>query len=141
MTQVSFYTLKDDAAESRLKLACRLTEKALTLGHRVFIHTESTEQARLMDDLLWQFKPSSFIPHSLRHKDDSVDELVLLGVELPSAQNQDVLINLTADACHAHQQFSRINEIVSSDEESLARGRDCYRFYQSVGYQPETHKL
>ena len=72
---------------------------------------------------------------------------VQIGADLPQAadnkQEADemVVINLSGSACEKHQQFSRINEILLSDEENLAHGRSCYRFYQAQGYTPETHKL
>ena len=37
MTKVGFYILADSAADSRLRLALRLTEKAIQRGHRIFI--------------------------------------------------------------------------------------------------------
>lgn len=141
MTQISFYTLSTSETEGRLQFVCRLTEKALSLGHRVFIHTESMVQARQLNDLLWQFKPASFIPHGLAGDNDSNSDPVTIGMELPEPEQDDVLINLSGNACESHRRFSRINEIICADEESLGLGRDHYRFYQTQGYQPETHKL
>ena len=56
MTQVDFYVLKDDSALNRVQFACRLADKAYRLGHRVYIHTESAQQTRQLDDLLWTFQ-------------------------------------------------------------------------------------
>ena len=52
MTQVSFYTLGEEGLDARILFACRLTDKAWKLGHRVFIQTQSTEQAKRLDDML-----------------------------------------------------------------------------------------
>lgn len=141
MTKISFYTLSTNDNEALLQFACRLTEKARSMRHRVFIQTESSEQARLLDDLLWQFKSTSFIPHELLAADDDSVDTVGIGPALPQGANDDVLINLTGSACENHQQFSRINEILLSGEENLARGRSHYRFYQAQGYTPETHRM
>ena len=65
MTQVSFYTLSSADQESRRQFACRLAEKAIHLGHRVFIQVDSPEHARQIDSLLWQFKATSFLPHAI----------------------------------------------------------------------------
>ena len=124
MTKVSFYTLSSSESEALLQFTCRLTEKVRSLGHRVFIHTESAQQARLLDDLLWQFKPTSFVPHQLATDDNAATDRVQIGTSLPREADDTVLINLSGSACEDHQQFSRINEILLSDEENLARGRD-----------------
>lgn len=94
-----------------------------------------------MDDLLWQFKPSSFVPHAIAgDAGESLHQVTIAYGDYPTAA-EDVLINLTGEACQAHQQFQRINEILISDPEILATGRDSYRYYQAQGYAPETHKL
>ncbi len=131
MTQVNFYALSSGEDEARLRFACRLTEKASAMGHKVFILTENQQQAKLIDELLWQFNPASFVPHALVDEEPA-SEAVLIGIEAPATQS-DVLINLGSGPCPGHQQFSRINEIMTTDEESLVRGRDCYRFYQAQG--------
>ena len=146
MTQVNFYTLSSEEESSRLQFACRLCEKAAALGHKILVITESEAQQNRLDDLLWDFKPASFVPHArIPHaKTDESDisnhPVLLCLEEVPDTAN-DVLINLGREACKQHAQFSRINEILSADQESLTAGRVAYRYYQSQGYQPETHKL
>ena len=141
MTQVNFYTLQDGDEERCLLVACRLTEKARQLGHRVFIQTESSEQARQLDELLWQFKTVSFVPHSLLETEQPDKEAVAIGTARQLQFHSDVLINVSGEACHGHERFSRISEIVGADKISLKQGRENYRYYQSQGYSPETHKL
>lgn len=146
MTQVNFYTLSSSEAQSRLLFVCRLTEKAYSLGHRIHIQTESKAQSKLLDDLLWQYAPSSFIPHGTLspvkgdHPNERVDP-ISLGTDLANAKHADVLINLGMQACQAEDQFSRINEVISADPESLEQGRNRYRAYAKKDYQIETFKL
>lgn len=141
MSQVNFYTLSSEDESSRLQFACRLCEKAIALGHQIVILTESESQQSLLDDLLWQYKPASFIPHSKYDNQGSSLPPVVLCLDKAPESAQDVLINLKNAACDQHSQFNRINEILIADQDSLAAGRVNYRFYQSHGYQPETHKL
>jgi DNA polymerase-3 subunit chi len=141
VTQVNFYTLPSSEAQSRLLFVCRLTEKAYSLGHRIHIQTESDQQSKLLDDLLWQYASSSFIPHgTLDGSSDSRDP-VSLGTSLAGAKHADVLINLGKQASQAGDQFSRINEVISADPESLEQGRNRYRDYKRNNYQIATFKL
>ena len=141
MAQVNFYTIPSSEAQSRLLFVCRLTEKAYTLGHRIHIQTESDQQSKLLDDLLWQYAASSFIP--LMTLDDSGDsrDSVSVGTSLAGAKHADVLINLGKQASQAGDQFSRINEVISADHESLKQGRNRYRDYKRKNYQVATFKL
>jgi DNA polymerase III subunit chi len=141
MSQISFYTLSSDDPDSRFLFACRLTEKARSMGHRIFILADSAEQARRLDELLWQFKATSFIPHSVMDSEHPGAEAVAIGTTRQLEFHDDVLINLSQQACHGHARFKRINEIIAADPHSLACARESYRFYQAAGYNPETHKL
>ncbi len=62
MSQADFYIMNEVEDEQRFFIACRLTEKAMAQGLKVYIHTASEQSAQDMDDLLWSFKPESFIP-------------------------------------------------------------------------------
>lgn len=140
MPQVSFYRLSDPDPDSRLQFACRLTEKARSLGHQVFILAASEAQVRQLSQLLWEYRPGGFLPHNLAD-DEEPAEPVAVGTGSPGNRHRDVLVNLAAQPCSELDRFNRINEILCADEDILAAGRDRYRFYQSRGYQPETHKL
>ena len=140
MTQVSFYTLSEEGLDARILFACRLVDKAWKLGHRVFIQTQSIEQAKRLDDMLWQYQASSFVPHCLLDEKTG-DESVVISPELPDGSHHDVLINLSASTHRSHLDFARVNEIVSADQDSLKQGRVRYRFYKDQGHSPETHKI
>ena len=138
MTQVNFYTLPSSELQARLQFVCRLTEKAFSLGHRIHIQTDSEQQSKLLDDLLWEYAPSSFIPHSSVNSDN---EPVSIGTDLAAAIHADVLINLGEQPCQVEDRFSRINEVISSDKDSIEQGRDRYRYYKGKSYRIETFKL
>jgi len=141
MTQVNFYTLPSPELQSRLQFVCRLTEKAYSLGHRIHILTDSQQQSKALDDMLWQYSASSFLPHCSLDSGGDNGEPVTLGTELAAATHADVLINLSTQPCASEGQFSRINEVISADNESLEQGRVRYRFYKEKGMQIETFKL
>lgn len=141
MTQVRFYALSNKEKEARLQFACRLIEKAYSLGHSIYIQAASAEQANTLDELLWQFNRSSFIPHGLADSESAQGDTIIIGDKPPASSHSDVLINLGSQVSTAHGQFARINEIISADEESLLQGRQRYRFYKEQGYQAETFKI
>jgi DNA polymerase III subunit chi len=141
VTQVNFYTLPSSDLQARLMFVCRLTAKAYSLGHRIHIHTDSQQQTKLLDDLLWEYTPSSFLPHVVTEDEGHGSAAVSLGTGLAGAKHADVLINLSDQACVDENQFSRINEVISADEDSLTQGRDRYRAYTDKAFPIETFKL
>ena len=63
-TKIDFYILPSAATSARLDFACKLTEKAWRLGHRVYLHCSDAAQRQDLDERLWRFKGESFVPHS-----------------------------------------------------------------------------
>jgi len=139
MTQVDFYIVPGDSPQDRLRFACRLTDKAYRLGNRVFIHTESAEQTRLLDDLLWTFQQNSFVPHGLYQ--DTADAPVLLAHDAEPDASSQVLINLAAEVPLFFSRFERVAELVNEDPETRRAGRNRYGFYKERGYPLRTHEI
>ena len=117
MTRVDFYVVKSSGAEARLSVAARLTEKALGRGYRVFINCDSQSQVDTLDDYLWRFKPSSFVPHCPASSD--AEEQVVLGFENAPGSHNDVRINLALAPPSFFARFERVAEVVTQDENSL----------------------
>ena len=141
MTRVNFYISPDKAATASLKLACRIAEKAYGQENKVYIHTNSAEQAKSLDDMLWVFRQGSFVPHCLSNAADQADSAVVIGHEgLPEIQ-PDVLINLADSVPNFFTRFERVAEIVSGDEPSRQIARKRFKFYRERGYPLETHEL
>ncbi len=142
MASVHFYTLNSQRYESGdvLNVVCRLTEKAVSHQHEVYIYTSSSSQSQQLDDLLWQFRSQSFVPHGQMTGPDSLPEQVMLGDSLPPESFGGMLINLSTAPVPAAQ-FSRVNEFVGPDETSLVAGRERYRHYKAQGIEIVTNKI
>jgi DNA polymerase-3 subunit chi len=141
MTQVDFYILKQTGEWVRERFACKLTDKAYRLKHNVYIYAESRQQAAQMDDLLWTFKAGSFVPHGLSDQVDHQLTPVILGYGGQTAEQDDVMINLSDNIPEFFSQFNRVAEVVSGDEDSRANARERYKFYRERGYELTTHEI
>jgi len=141
VTRIDFYISQTQQAKERLKLACKITEKAYKLGHSVYIHTASSDQADLLDDLLWTFRDGSFIPHQSVTENSTKPAPVLIGHDKDHQQEADVLINLADEIPACFSQFERVAEVVNEEPESRAQARERYKFYRDRGYELQTHNL
>ncbi|TAL51852.1 MAG: DNA polymerase III subunit chi, partial [Methylovulum sp.] len=59
--------------------------------------TDSPEQSRLLDDLLWTFRAGSFIPHQLyTGEPPGIEKIILIGSIAPPGGWQANVINLSS---------------------------------------------
>lgn len=141
MTRVDFYGLPEQATGDRFVVACRLVDKAYGQGHRVYVHTASEQEARHLSRLLWTFRQNSFIPHGLPGEVDGQLTPVLIGWERDPEEENDVLLNLTAQVPAFFRRFQRVLEPIDGDAEARRGGRERFRFYREQGFPPEYHEL
>jgi DNA polymerase-3 subunit chi len=144
MSQADFYILKEAEDEQRFFVACRLTEKAMAQGLKVYIHTASEQSAQDLDDLLWSFKPESFIPHTIVGLEDNMDDEeipVLIGYEGNASTKGQLLINLCDQVPDVHENFDRIAEIVPNREEAKAISREHWNTYKTLGFELKHHQM
>ena len=139
MTRIDFYVVKTAGPDARLNVAARLTEKALGRGHRIFINCESADQLSALDNYLWEFKATSFVPHEVAG--NPTDERVVLGFEQGPQTHNDVLINLALSPPSYFAQFERVAEVVTQDAASLDALRSAWRHYRDRGYPLQKHEL
>lgn len=143
MTHIDFYILSDDASEARWHFVCRLIEKVTRLGNRVLVTLDHLEEASQLDDLLWTFKPESFIPHQILpgDKQAQVEITTDLQSEIPLNNHHNVLINLSQSVPVYFSRFERLSEVVIQQPEILKNTREHYSFYRERGYPIQHRKI
>ncbi|MCC2658286.1 MAG: polymerase subunit chi [Panacagrimonas sp.] len=139
MTRVDFYLLSG-AAGSPVAAVCRLCEKAVGAGNRLYLRTGDAGLADELDGALWSFKQGGFIAHE-RHNGAPIEEPpppVLIGDHEPPASHHGVLINLDNDVPTWFSSFERVLEVVPEDVAQRAHSRERFRFYRERGYELKT---
>ena len=139
MTRIDFYILSDADPMARYRVACRIAEKAWGTGHRVHIHTDSPQESRKMDQLLWTFRDRSFVPHAV--EPENAGEFPVTIGHSPAPDTRQVLINLAAEVPVFFEQFERVAEIVARNRESSDKDRERYRFYRDRDCKLNHHHL
>lgn len=127
--QVSFYS----GAADPLLYACRLIRRALAAGKPVGVCVPPVLADRL-DELLWSFDASEFIPH--RRWDGatpSVPGEVLLVDDAASLPHRGLLLNLARSVPSDALDFERVLEVIGMEAADVEAGRERYRRYQQSG--------
>ena len=138
--RVDFYVQATEAPKGHLTLACRVTEKAYQAGHRIYLRCEDAQQAAQLDELLWTFSQSSFVPHQLVSTGRS-DAPVTIGHTPPNSGDAEVIVSLAEEPIPDLGGFARLAEIVGHDSTQRESGRKRYRFYREQGLDPVTHEI
>jgi DNA polymerase-3 subunit chi len=139
--EITFYVLADTDPGKRLTTACRIIEKAFQQKHSIFVHAASRAEAEQLDELLWSFRPESFIPHHLLGEGPTPPPPVRIGWKGIPPEARDLLVNLHAEAPPEPGRFRRIVEIVGGDEALREPARQHWRQYKQQGYAVESHNI
>lgn len=135
MTRVDFHSKVPD----KLLYACRLVRKARAAEMRVVVFTQDRAQLDALDTALWTFSEQDFLPHVMAGDELAAQTPVILTADAEAAlPHHQVLINLSGETPAHFARFERLFEVISTDEDDLAAGRERYRQYQQRGY-PLTH--
>lgn len=141
-TRVDFYVMSGGDKDN---LSCRLAAKAVTSGSTVYICTADSSQSKVIDDRLWTFSDTSFIPHILLHEMEGAPGRpgchVVIGDGAPPSDFTDVLLSLRTEAPEFFVQFDRVLDVVGTEREEIEAGRSRFRFYRERGSEPVTHRL
>jgi DNA polymerase-3 subunit chi len=158
VAEVSFYILPTESLEDRYLFACKLIEKAYRSGSFCYVLTDDAEQSRTIDDLLWTFRPGSFIPHQIytgkppdiardgvyaanqSGTGAAIEKVILIGSLAAPEHWQKTLFNLSSRYPDLGAQTERVLEILDNSETTKEAGRNRYRRYQQAGMTVTTHK-
>lgn len=142
MSQVDFYLLQSSDPYEKSQFLCRLLEKIHRQGgHQVYIHCSSKQEAHTLDELLWTFKDTSFIPHNLYGEGPKQAPAIQLGFETDPKSHRDVLINLDSTVPEFQSRFKRILEIHLHTAEYQAVIDDHQAFYQAQSHIIKSHEI
>ncbi len=140
--RIDFYISEDAGADARLRLACRVTEKAYLARQKIVVLLDDAETLRRLDELLWTFGDGSFVPHdSVSVADARCDAAVALTTGPLPAEHADVLINLAGTVPPFFERFARVAELLDARPEVRAAGRERFKTYRGKSIEPITHNV
>ncbi|MBG57442.1 MAG: DNA polymerase III subunit chi [Porticoccus sp.] len=137
MTNINFYKINGGFNES-LMLACQLTEKAFQQGLQVLLHTGDKDVSQQLDDLLWSFRPTAFLPHAIESKPASA---IAINHSDDPGEHHGLLINLSEETPGWFSRFEKAIEIVYDDQRVIESKRERFSFYKHRGYPLNFHDL
>jgi len=138
LVRLEFHT---DVADP-LAYACRLLRKAYRRQLKVVVCGEP-DRLRRLDTMLWTFEQLEFVPHARLRSGEHPDAALLRHTPIWLADaaaawpEADVVVNLGEQPVADPGRFTRIVEIVGSDDDARAAGRLRWRHYAAQSLSPE----
>ncbi len=138
MTEIAFHFNAPD----KLAYTCRLLRKAVASGARVVV-TASDETLHRLDQILWTYSATEFLPHCLDTSAAVVlsHSPVVLARTPAQAPHQQVLVNLGDDVPTGFERYERLIEVVSRGDDDRAQARLRWKQYADRGYTLQRHDL
>lgn len=138
MPQIDFYILQQAVSiDARLTFSCKLTAKAFENQNSILLYTPNKNLQEKLNTLLWTYQDISFLPHQLSTTPVDPNISIFIGEYKPKPYQ--VLINLTEEIQECFFEYERILEVISQD--IVQQGRDKFRKYREMGYEPHHHML
>jgi DNA polymerase-3 subunit chi len=145
--RIDFYVTDDSGEAARLRLACRVAEKAYLARQRVVVFCDDLALLPRFDEMLWTFGEGSFVPHDTvtREGAECAAPIALTTGPLPggpsSGENWSVLVNLGATVPACYSRFERVAEFLDARPEVRAAGRERFKVYRASSIEPHTHNV
>ena len=136
MTNITIYKLAGGQTVMH-GLLCQLLQKAQSRNQQVLCQLPDQAAVDVLDDHLWSFEPTAFIPHG-----KGIDQApIALSCADEPGEHHHILINLLPSIPTWFSRFERVIEIIYQDEQFQQSKRDNFLFYKQRGYPLEFHDL
>jgi DNA polymerase III subunit chi len=143
MPEINIYILKTDSLQERYRFACKLIEQVYhRQGIFCYIQTNSPQQSHTIDELLWSFRPKSFVPHEIYHDEmpKTLDRVLISHQPAPKLWQQ-IIVNLSDEFPAPLRWAGKIIEITDNVEQHKILVRERCKYYQKLAIKPHYHLL
>ncbi|ALH94592.1 DNA polymerase III subunit chi [Acinetobacter equi] len=136
MAKVSFY-LFEKSPERQVESTCRLCRKIMRQAEaKIWLFCADKSLQQEIDDRLWTFDPTSFIPHGIHQLESSI----CISEHLPTSSDW-IIFNFNNQIFENFESVNHVIEIIENNEIAKQLGREKFKQYRKHGIQPQTHKL
>ena len=137
-----FHILAQNTHAARNLHAAKLVDKAWQQGDRVCVLCDTEEQALELDDLLWNFTPEAFIPHSIaKAATTPCSDPVGILLYPPAAVDWDTVIVLSSSLPEDADQYRRLALVAHNDPAVLNQARGHYKQLRTLGIEARVHDM
>lgn len=134
MQQIDFHS----HVPNRIVYACQVARTVYRRGLRLAVWCSDERRLRQFNEMLWERNPLEFIPHVDAQNPESAATPIIFGSDLSQLQADVLLLlddYLPPEWEKAFVNFSRIIDVVSTNDEELKLSRQRYLAYKRAGVE------
>jgi len=131
LTRIFFY----HNAADRIAATAALIRKAHAQKKAVLVYAPEAEVAGALDRHLWMHPPTGFVPHVRGASPLAAETPVLIADRLDDLQQDERLVNLSADIPPGFARFTSVIEVVGQSDGERHAGRGRVKYYKDRGYE------
>jgi len=135
MTRVDF----DSNASNPLDYLYRLIRKAYLSGHKIVLVCDDPARRASLDEVLWSHQAADFLPHGQIGAPEADMAPIIIASPSDETPHHDVMINLSRGTPQYFSRFDRLIELIASEPDDVAAGRERWSFYRDRGYALTHH--
>lgn len=129
---ISFYHLTRLSLEKSLP---KLLEKILSQGLRAVVVTDTVSQVQSLNESLWTYHPTSFLPHGTEKEGRPEDQPIWITSKIENLNGAQVLIFASLQEIEDFEGFSRVLYMFDGNlTENLEKARLLWRKYKGGGH-------
>jgi DNA polymerase-3 subunit chi len=135
LTRIEFVRLERPEKARHL---CDLAEEFFTQGQRVLVVVEDDNQGVTLDQFMWVWKKTSFLPHGYDNGTlECLDEPVVITAREENANGAQILIAGRPCTLEFVRQFQVVIDFAEIYDEALRTvSRERFRAYREAGFAP-----
>lgn len=136
-TNIIFLTL---SVANKLRVVCDVIENEFSHGKKVVINVADEEEGKTLDNMLWSWKQSSFIPHNYSSLlTDSKKDPVIITTDINDSINYDTLILVCPTEVENFSNFKTVIDFAEKyNPTKLESDRKRYKLYRDKKYKLES---
>ncbi len=139
--RVDVYVIEDEHHEALFRVASRLLEKTYASGLRTWVLCANEHTTHALDDYLWTYKNSSFLPHSIAGQaPEGLNPPIQISTKsIKKEHDFHVLLNIRESTPEHCEGFERVLDLVTHQAKEAGRAR--YRTYRAQGFILHMHTI
>jgi DNA polymerase-3 subunit chi len=136
-TKIVFLTL---SVANKLNVICDVTESEFSHGKTVVIYVSDEEEGKSLDNMLWSWKQSSFIPHSfIDSPSENNQDPVIITTNISDNKSYDTLILVNPSDPEYFINYKKVIDFADKyNPTKLESDRKRYKLYRDEKFTIET---
>jgi DNA polymerase III subunit chi len=136
-TEIIFLTL---SVANKLRIVCDVVYNEFSHGNKVVINVSDENEGKTLDNMLWSWKQSSFIPHNFTASlTDNNQDPVLITTDVSENISYDTLVLVQPAELEICYNYKRVIDFAEKyNPTKLETDRKRYKLYRDKKYKIET---